>query len=72
MERSNFEHIISENGVKPDPKKIQVVKEFPQSKTNKNVKQFLGLAEYYSRFIPNFSKPATFLTDLLKKENKFF
>jgi len=51
-------HIITKNGVRPDPKKIIVVKNFPIPKTRKNIKQFLGLAGYYRRFIENFSKIA--------------
>lgn len=44
---------------------------FPTLKTPKNIKQFLGLVGYYRRFIPNFSKTAKALTDLLKKDRKF-
>lgn len=40
-------HIISEQGVKPDPQKIEAVKNFPRPRNPKNVKQFLGLAGYY-------------------------
>jgi len=57
--------------VKPDPKKVKAIREFPQPGNQKNVKQFLGLADYYRRFIPNFSKVAKPLTDLLKKESAF-
>lgn len=64
-------HIISNNGVKPDPAKIRAVKEFPRPRNEKNIKQFLGLAGYYRRFIPNFSKIAKPLTELLKKDNEF-
>lgn len=64
-------HIISEDGVKPDPSKIKAVKEFPQPQNAKAIKQFLGLAGYYRRFIPNFSKTAKPLTDLLKKDAPF-
>jgi hypothetical protein len=59
-------HIISER-VKPDPQKILAVKEFPRPQNSKNIKQFLGLAGYYRRFIPNFSKTAKPLTNLLKR-----
>lgn len=51
-------HIISDKGVKPDPEKIRAVKDFPRSRNAKNMKQFLGLAGYYRRFIPNFFKLA--------------
>ncbi|EFN83649.1 Retrovirus-related Pol polyprotein from transposon opus, partial [Harpegnathos saltator] len=48
--------------------KLEAVHEFP---TPKNIKQFLGLAEYYRRFIPEFSKLARPLTPLLKLEVPF-
>ena len=40
-------HIITDNGIRPDPKKIIAVENFPVPKTRKNIKQFLGLAGYY-------------------------
>ncbi|XP_033362977.1 uncharacterized protein LOC117241106 [Bombus vosnesenskii] len=64
-------HIISEDGVKPDPKKVEAVSKFPRPKRAKNIKQFLGLAGYYRRFIPDFSKVAKPLTKLLKKDTPF-
>jgi transposase InsO family protein len=64
-------HVIGEAGVKPDPNKIKAVKSFPRPKNAKNVKQFLGLAGYYRRFINNFSKAAKPLTSLLKKDEPF-
>ena len=64
-------HIISSDGVKPDPKKIEAVKNFPRPKNPKNIKQFLGLAGYYRRFIKNFATRAKPLTNLLKKEVTF-
>jgi len=57
--------------VKPDPKKVEAVREFPRPNNQKTIKQFLGLAGYYRRLIPNFSKVAKPLTDLLKKESTF-
>lgn len=64
-------HIISKDGVRPDPKKLEAVSKFPQPKNRRNIKQFLGLAGYYRKFIPNFAKIAKPLTNLLKIENKF-
>jgi len=65
-------HVISRDGVRPDPKKLEAVKQFPRRpKTPKNIKQFLGLAGYYRRFIPNFSKLAKPLTNLLKNDTRF-
>lgn len=51
-------HIVSEHGLKPDPKKVEAVRNFPTPKNRKNIKQFLGLAGYYRRFIPNFAQKA--------------
>jgi len=64
-------HIITENGVRSDPKKIIAVKNFPTPKTRKNIKQFLGFAGYYRRFIENFSKIAKLLSDLTKQSVTF-
>ncbi|KAL0128587.1 hypothetical protein PUN28_003742 [Cardiocondyla obscurior] len=64
-------HVISKDGVTPDPKKLEAVKLFPRPKTPKNIKQFLGLAGYYRRFIPSFSKLAKPLTVLLKNDTAF-
>jgi hypothetical protein len=59
-------HIIGHTGVRPDEKRIAAVKNFPEPKTTRELKGFLGLAGYYRRFIPNFSKIAKALTELLK------
>ena len=47
-------HIIAKSVVRHDPKKIKSVQEFPRPKNEKNIKQFLGLAGYYRRYIKNF------------------
>lgn len=64
-------HIITENGVRPDPGKIEAVRNYPIPTTRKNIKQFLGLAGYYRRFIENFSKIAKPLSDLTKQSSTF-
>lgn len=64
-------HIISNNGVKPDPMKIRAVQKFPKPMKIRNIREFLGLAGYYRRFIPKFSNIAKPLTNLLKKDEPF-
>ncbi|XP_051170097.1 uncharacterized protein LOC127287306 [Leptopilina boulardi] len=64
-------HVITQDGVKPDPKKVEAVKKFPRPKTQRNIKQFLGLAGYYRKFIKDFSTIAKPLSYLLKKDVKF-
>jgi hypothetical protein len=57
-EVSYLGHIITSEGVKPDEKKVEAVKNFPVPTNTQKLKGFLGLAGYYRRFIPNFSKIA--------------
>lgn len=64
-------HIISRDGVKPDPKKIAAIQELPPLTNQKKIKGFLGLAGYYRKFIPNFSRTSKPLTYLLKKDAPF-
>lgn len=64
-------HIISNEGVKPNPDKVRVVRDFPIPKSCKDIKAFLGLTGYYRRFISNFSKLTKPLTSLLKKDVPF-
>ena len=66
-EVSYLGHIIGQAGVRPDKKRITAVKEYPEPRTTRELKGFLGLAGYYMRFIPNFRKIAKPLTELLKK-----
>jgi hypothetical protein len=64
-------HKISEHGVQPDARKIESIESFPRPKTAKRLKSFLGLAGYYRRFIPQFSKVAAPLHKLLKKDVQY-
>ena len=64
-------HVITTQGVQPDPKKVSAVQNFPKPQQPKGIKAFLGLAGYYRKFIPNFSKISKPLTELLKKDIKW-
>ena len=64
-------HIVSEEGVRTDPKKLQAVNEYPTPTDVKSLRSFLGLASYYCRFIPNFVKTAGPLYTLTKKDVEF-
>lgn len=64
-------HVITENGVRPDPSKIHAVEKIQPPTTVKQLKSFLGMAGYYRKFIQNFSRIATPLHLLLKKDAIF-
>lgn len=63
-------HIITREGVKPNPDKISAISKYPIPKTTKQIKGFLGLLGYYRRFIPDFAKVTKPLTACLKKGSK--
>lgn len=60
-------HKISELGVEPDTRKIDAIENFPKPNMAKHLKSFLGLAWYYRRLVPRFSKIAAPLNRLLKR-----
>ncbi|KAL0395497.1 UNVERIFIED_CONTAM: Retrovirus-related Pol polyprotein from transposon [Sesamum latifolium] len=64
-------HIISKEGVQPDPTKVKAILEWESPKNISEVRNFLGLAGYYSRFVKDFSVIAKPLTSLLKKNAPF-
>ncbi|GKC84944.1 putative reverse transcriptase domain-containing protein [Tanacetum coccineum] len=64
-------HVINNKGIKVDPTKVNAIMSWSQPKTPIEVRSFLGLAGYYRRFIQNFSKIASSLTKLTRKNAKF-
>jgi hypothetical protein len=64
-------HTISKDGISIDPSKVQEVMEWKPPKSIHQIRSFLGLAGYYRRFIPDFSRIAKLMTKLLKNGVKF-
>ncbi|KRY64642.1 Retrovirus-related Pol polyprotein from transposon [Trichinella pseudospiralis] len=60
-------HVLSENGISTDEEKTRAVKEWATPCCPSEVRQFLGLASYYRRFIKNFSMVSAPLNALLRK-----
>ncbi|WOG95286.1 hypothetical protein DCAR_0414598 [Daucus carota subsp. sativus] len=63
-------HVISNEGIKVDPAKIEAIINWERPKTPTEVRSFMGFAEYYRRFVKDFSKIATPLTKLTRKNEK--
>ncbi|GJX35723.1 putative reverse transcriptase domain-containing protein [Tanacetum coccineum] len=64
-------HVIDCRGIHIDPAKIESIKDWASPKTPTEIRQFLGLAGYYRRFIKGFSKIAKLMTKLTQKGVKF-
>ncbi|GKE02648.1 putative reverse transcriptase domain-containing protein [Tanacetum coccineum] len=64
-------HVIDSQGIHVDPAKIESIKDWESPKTPTKIRQFLGLAGYYRRFIEGFSKIAKSMTKLTQKGVKF-
>ena len=58
-------HIVTSEGIKPNPEKIETIKNYPIPKSVKEIRGFIGLVGYYRKFIKDFAKiakPLTLLT----------
>lgn len=64
-------HFFSSKGIEVNPRIIQSVVSFPIPKTQKQVQQFLGLCNYYRKFIHKFAEIAAPLYELTKLDKKF-
>ena len=64
-------HVVSEHGVAVQQHKVKAVADWPQPKTKKEVRSFLGMTGYYRKFIPAYSAIAAPLTDLTRDNVKF-
>lgn len=64
-------HIYNGSGMTPDPKKVSAVLEWPTPKSVKELQGFLGLTNYYRRFIYNYAETAAPLYDSLRNETTF-
>ena len=64
-------HIISAEGIRPDPEKIRAVCDMPPPNSKEAIRRFLGLVQYLSKFIPNMSQIDAPLRVLLKSDVEF-
>ena len=64
-------HVVTPDGVMPNPEKVRVVRDFPVPKNLKELRTFMGLANYYRRFVKGFAYIANPLNALTKKGSMF-
>ena len=57
-------YVISKGCIRPDPDKVSAVKNWPKPETVKDIKRIVGFANFYRRFIPNFSQMIKPLNDM--------
>lgn len=63
-------HIITPDGIIPNPLKIEAIQKYPLPRTTKEIKSYLGLVGYYRKFIPNFAKLTQPMSKCLRKTEK--
>ena len=64
-------HVVPASGVSVDPEKVEAMMSWERPKSVFEIRSFLGLAGYYTRFIEDFSRLAAPMTRFTRKEVKF-
>ena len=62
-------HVITSNGIKPDPEKVAATLEIEELEDVSAIRLFLGMINYLEKFIPHLSARTKPLRDLLNKHN---
>jgi hypothetical protein len=64
--------VVSENELRMDPDKVEVIKNWPSLRNIFEARIFHGLASFYQKFIRNFSGISATMMDIVKKRHKYF
>lgn len=64
-------HICTANGIRPDPSKFKTIKDYPRPHDSDAVRRFVAMANYYRKFIPEFSITSIPLNSLTRKNTPF-
>lgn len=63
-------HIVNTNGIRPQPQKVEAITSFEKPKIAKDLKRFLGMINFYRRFIPNAANTQLILQSLIDGNKK--
>ena len=63
-------HIISKEGIKIDPNKVESILNIDTPRSKKEVQSFLGKMDFLRRFIPNLGEIIKYITNMLRKGNE--
>lgn len=63
-------HVLTNEGIKPNERKVNVIRNLKLPATRKQIKSFLGITGYYRKFIRDYAKVAKPMTNFLKKDSK--
>ena len=66
-----FGHLLTKNGIKPDPKKVEAIHNWPVPQDITQLQSFLGAINYLAKFIPHLSALCAPLQDLLKSDSEY-
>ena len=58
-------HVVNSNGIRPLDEKVSIIRQFPQPNTRRKLREFLGLINFYRRFLPDCARVVQLLNDLL-------
>ena len=61
-------HIVSKQGVKIDPERVEAMQTIPLPRSKKDIQRFLGKIKFLIRFVPNYAEIVRKITDMLKKD----
>ena len=64
-------HHLDADGIRPAEEKVEAIRTWPAPTSPRALRQFLGFLGYYQQYIPDYSKKAAVLTDLLKKTTSY-
>jgi len=66
-----YGHVISREGLKPDPQKVAAIKQMEKPRSKEEVHRFLGMVNYLAKFIPHLSSKTEELRQIIHKEGTF-